>query len=1672
MSNQILISSGAKLRDLDDVIIGTDGILSSLGFDVPYGVPRLDANGKILASELPNSVMEFKGVWNAATNTPTLTNGVGNAGDVYLCNVAGTVDFGAGPITFAVGDYAVYTGSVWARSSGAVGTVTSVAVSRSGDALAITGSPITTSGTINIGFTGNSSQYINGAGNLVTFPTIISEAQNLVTEVYNETGATLTKGTVVYINGGHGNLPTVTKAIATSDATSAQTYGVVRADITNNNNGYVTVIGSLNDLDTQAYPDGTQLYLSGTTAGAWTSTKPSAPIHLVYVGIVVRSHPTQGVVEVRIQNGYELDELHNVQIVDVANNDGIFYDSATSLWKNKTIAEVLGYTPANAATTLTINGTTYDLSANRTWNVGTVTSLGLSAPTGFSVTGSPVTSSGTLALSFAAGYSLPTTAKQSNWDDAYTWVAAFPTQTGNAGKFLTTDGSTLSWATNPLGTVTSVAMSVPTGLSVAGSPITTSGTLAVTFAAGYSIPTNASQANWDTAYTNRITSLTTTGSSGAATLVSNTLNIPNYTLAGLGGVPTSRTLTINGVTYDLSADRTWTITAGISSVSGTAPISVSTVSGAATVSISQATTSTNGYLSSTDWNTFNNKQNALTLTTTGSSGAATLVGATLNIPNYGSALSGYLPLTGGTLTGALNGTTATFSGAIQTNRLKLIESTYSTNFTLYTGVNNSNSIGFYNETSGIYNFIIASTGDATFSNKITAGSNIVLPSNYELVYGNGDVSILGNTSTNTLEFKTSNSTKVLITSTGRVGINTSNVNASLEVKNTTANEANLRLYNSYNSGSNQWGLEWFRDYDTASNSSAAYIKYFRDGGFDGKLIFGVGSVGSIATALTINSNKSANFASSITANAASQINGLAQDALQPILSLQGFNASSQGKSLYFRLTAGTPLWSINTGAAGADAAIEIKPDTSNGLLLPYGNSNITAVITNSTTYSSSSSGNVFKVRNAYASTGSYAGIQFEAEPASGNAATAAINVIAMGGGTADMAFTTRNASSTEEKMRLSAAGYLSVLTTNQYGRVTIANNVGSSRNFASAGAANLSLWDTTTAQVGVGGAIVFAGYKSAAGATGFFGAIEGVKESAVDGSEAGMFIVRLSNASGVFSKRLTVYSNGQLETPYLGGSGTVLISASNTGQTEKVTIGSGLSLSGGVLTATGGGSGTVSGSGTSGYIAKWSGTSSIANSNIYDDGSNVILGNTSPTASFKNTAWSTSSSNTTVIPTWPFYAVNTQSMTRYIMSFTDGGNGGTSTAGTGTTAYIEIGAYYTGRGVISMSGSGGSSPADQGTGRGKDLMVIAGQSDNTAGYVGGRLYLQGGSGYDSGVYGQNYGAVILQSLGGNVGIGGAPSYKLDVGGDIRAGGNLRATSSGSGLYLSGGNNRIYFSALRAMEGDATGTNLQIGEGYANTIMYNIVRIDGNSLDKPRLNLTYGSINVINMGDRTSSSGTTIGYLTLFNGNTAVIDFNGDSAGYSFMNAGNVVVGSSSQIYSSAKLQVNGDLYVSGSSIYVGGVTYSGVQTFNNTVNLNSTTNVATYQNVIWKGTSSATDFSMGNGGAGMYILSSAAIDLNAPIVQRNGLGYSFAGTSSAYNVLLLNSGNSIDEITILGGVRLTTTTAGMIFPRMTTTQLNTLSARGSTYCPNGTTVFDTTINILRTWNGSAWMNLW
>lgn len=159
-----------------------------------------------------------------------------------------------------------------------------------------------------------------------------SPASVLVEQVRNSTGATLLKGTAVYISGATGQLPTVSKALATSDATSAQTLGLITTDLANNSNGYVTIIGLVNDLDTSAFTDGAQLYLSPTTAGALTATKPYAPQHLVYAAVVAHAHPVHGKLIVKVQNGYEMDELHNVSARTPNNGDILIYNTATSLW--------------------------------------------------------------------------------------------------------------------------------------------------------------------------------------------------------------------------------------------------------------------------------------------------------------------------------------------------------------------------------------------------------------------------------------------------------------------------------------------------------------------------------------------------------------------------------------------------------------------------------------------------------------------------------------------------------------------------------------------------------------------------------------------------------------------------------------------------------------------------------------------------------------------------------------------------------------------------------------------------------------------------------------------------------------------------------------------------------------------------------------------------------------------------------------------------------------------------------------------------------------------------------------------------------------------------------------------------------------------------------------------
>jgi hypothetical protein len=147
----------------------------------------------------------------------------------------------------------------------------------------------------------------------------------------------------VRVTGAQGQRLKVDLAQATTDGLSAETIGLVTETINNNQEGFITTNGLVRNINTtgslqgETWVDGDILYLSPTVAGRVTKVKPTSPNHLVVIGYVIHAHATQGTIFVKVDNGYELNELHNVLIVSEANNQALIYESSTDLWKNKTV---------------------------------------------------------------------------------------------------------------------------------------------------------------------------------------------------------------------------------------------------------------------------------------------------------------------------------------------------------------------------------------------------------------------------------------------------------------------------------------------------------------------------------------------------------------------------------------------------------------------------------------------------------------------------------------------------------------------------------------------------------------------------------------------------------------------------------------------------------------------------------------------------------------------------------------------------------------------------------------------------------------------------------------------------------------------------------------------------------------------------------------------------------------------------------------------------------------------------------------------------------------------------------------------------------------------------------------------------------------------------------------
>jgi hypothetical protein len=151
--------------------------------------------------------------------------------------------------------------------------------------------------------------------------------------VYNDTVATMTKGRVVYLSGAQGNRVAVKLAKADSELTSKDTIGFVAESIAAGAEGWVISAGPLYNLNTLGLTAGDTLYLSPTTAGAYTTTKPSAPDQGVVLGFVQRVSATVGSFYVKVDNGYEIEELHNVSALSPTSGNLLIYDAPAGLWE-------------------------------------------------------------------------------------------------------------------------------------------------------------------------------------------------------------------------------------------------------------------------------------------------------------------------------------------------------------------------------------------------------------------------------------------------------------------------------------------------------------------------------------------------------------------------------------------------------------------------------------------------------------------------------------------------------------------------------------------------------------------------------------------------------------------------------------------------------------------------------------------------------------------------------------------------------------------------------------------------------------------------------------------------------------------------------------------------------------------------------------------------------------------------------------------------------------------------------------------------------------------------------------------------------------------------------------------------------------------------------------------
>lgn len=496
-----------------------------------------------------------------------------------------------------------------------VGTVTSVGLSMPA-AFTVSGSPVTGSGTLSVTGAGLATQYVRGDGTLANFPT----TQGGGSSVSYYLNGSVNQGT---FGGSTYYEMNRTPVLGAGTNFSRNTDGYIASFITDANDPALTEIpgGNFN----------LELYFSASSGGG----NPS-----FYVEFYKYDGTTFSLIA---SNQSSPDTI-------VGSTKDAYFTALAVPQTTLAITDRLAIRVyvAVAGRTITLHTEDQNLcQVITTFSTGINTINGLTKQVQFLTTGTSGTDFNINSTNSTHTFNIPTASATNRGALSSTDWTTFNNKVSTSRQ-LTINGTAFDLSADRswnVGTVTSVGLntgSAGTDINVSGSPVNVSGNITLNIPTASATNRGAlSAADWAifNAKQNALT-LTTTGNSGASTLVGATLNVPEYTLSGLGGVPTTRTLTINGTALDLSANRSWSVgtvtSVGLTSATSGVTISDSpvTVSGTIGIAIATANGSQQGLLSSTDWTTFNNKQNTLSLTTTGTSGAATLVGATLNVPQY------------------------------------------------------------------------------------------------------------------------------------------------------------------------------------------------------------------------------------------------------------------------------------------------------------------------------------------------------------------------------------------------------------------------------------------------------------------------------------------------------------------------------------------------------------------------------------------------------------------------------------------------------------------------------------------------------------------------------------------------------------------------------------------------------------------------------------------------------------------------------------------------------------------------------------------------------------------------------------------------------------------------------------------------------------------------------